>query len=298
MGTLTSQKIAAFYERYKESDVTYNKEIIQVTGLQTNEVQLKCASDFWPCVIYSSSFQGAKVVANVKSALVEKLRRANNAVSLRFCFKEPGQANPLTFFVSARSVEHTSYGGSQDVDLFTLQFTKRPPDDLIEIMGRLLDANANANSAKRRSEQIPINVDTLRKMNIFSNESVVFIQGTPRRCILRDIAFSEAKLVMAGEVASLEGKEAALRMNFKDPPESFLIKGKFTRVEDVESRKDLLALVLVFDEALVPLGYKLRLNDYLSTVRADNRSGDPDTGSANAAAPSEAAPPSPEGKKA
>jgi hypothetical protein len=255
-------------------------------------------------VIYSSSFQGAKVVANVKSGLLDKLQRANNLVSLRFCFKEPEQLNPLAFFVSARSVEHAPYGDSKDVELFTLQFTQRPPDDLIEIMGRLLDANTNF--TKRRDERVPINADTLRRMSILSNESIVFIQGTPRRCILRDISFSEIKLVMMGEVASLEDKEASLRLNFQDPRESFLIKGKFTRTEDVESRTDLLALVLVFDEAAVPLGYKMRLNDYLGTVRAD-RSGDSDTAAAKTAPAEEAAPqaaavsqgaPSPDGEKA
>jgi hypothetical protein len=83
MGVLTSQKITVFYERFKSIEVTFTKEIIQVTGLLTQQVHLKCVSDFWPCVIYSSSFQGAKIVANVKSGLQGKLQQANNYVSLR-----------------------------------------------------------------------------------------------------------------------------------------------------------------------------------------------------------------------
>jgi hypothetical protein len=30
-------------------------------------------------------------------------------------------------------------------------------------------------------------------------------------------------------------------------------------------------MAITFDEALVPMGYKVRLNDFLSVVRADNR---------------------------
>jgi hypothetical protein len=265
MGILTSQKITAYFERYKEIEVTFTKEIIQVTGLLTRQVHLKCVSDFWPCVIYASSFQGAKIVANMKSGLVEKLQQANNYASLRYCFKVMDSGNPVTFFVSGRVTSFTPYGGSSDVAMFTLQFTQRPPDDLIEIMGRLLDANVN--SAKRREERILISAETQRKLNILSKESAIFIQGVPRRCILRDLSFSGAKLIMVGVSKFLVDREAALRIDFDDPRESFLLKGKFLRSENVEGRKDLIALVILFQEPHVPMGYKMRINDFLSVAR-------------------------------
>ena len=148
MAILTSQKIGVYYERFKAIDVTFSKEILQVTGLVTNQVYMKCVGDFWPCVIFSSSFQGAKVIVNVKSGILQKLERANNMVSLRFCFKEAEKGNLVAFFVNTKSTGYSPYGGSNDVALFNLQFTQRPPDDLIEIMGRILDANVA--SAKRR----------------------------------------------------------------------------------------------------------------------------------------------------
>ncbi|MDR2304194.1 MAG: PilZ domain-containing protein [Treponema sp.] len=284
MALITSQKITLYYERFKSIDVTFTKEIIQVTGLLTQHVHLKCVSDFWPCVVYSSSFEGAKVVANIKSGLIAKLQQANNLVSLRLSFKSVDTGNPVTFFVSSKSVNHASYGGSADVALFTLQFTQRPPDDLIEIMGRLLDANVN--SAKRREERIFITPDTQRKLKLLSKESAVFIQGVPRRCILRDISFSGAKLIMMGVAKFLVDKEAALRLDFDDPRESFLLRGKFVRAEAVEGRSDLLALAILYDEAAVPMGYKIRFNDFIGTVRADSRQGSAETESkgANSAA--------------
>jgi hypothetical protein len=269
MGVLTSQRITVYYERFKGIDVTFTREIIQATGLFTQQVYLKCVSDFWPCVIYSSSFQGAKIVVNVRSGLAAKLQQANNYASLRYCFKNADSGNPVTFFVAARVTGFTAYGGSQDVAMFSLQFTQRPPDDLIEIMGRLLDANVN--SAKRREERILISAESLRKMSLLAKESAVFIQGVPRRCILRDVSFSGAKMIMVGVSKFLLDKEAALRIDFDDPRESFLLKGKFIRSEDVEGRKDLIALGILFDESLVPMGYKMRINDYLSAIRVDSR---------------------------
>jgi hypothetical protein len=292
MGIVTSQKITVYYERFKAIDVTFTKEIIQVTGLITNQVYLKCVGDFWPCVIYSSSFQGAKIVANIKSGILHKLEQANNMVSLRFCFKNPDTGNPVTFFVTTKSTGYVPYGGSKDAALFTLQFTQRPPDDLIEIMGRILDANVN--SAKRREERIGITPDSARKLNLLSKESAVFIQGVPRRCILRDISFSGAKLIMMGVAKFLVEKDAALRMDFDDPRESFLLKGKFIRSETVESRKDLVALAVLFDETIIPMGYKIRINDFLTQVRSGERGTDEEAAQARKPASPQAAAPKPE----
>jgi hypothetical protein len=153
--------------------------------------------------------------------------------------------------------------------MLTMQFTQRPPDDLIEIMGRLLDANMN--STKRREERILLTPEALRKLQIISKETAIFIQGVPRRCILRDISFSGAKIIMIGVAKFLMDKTAALRIDFEDPREAILLKGRIVRSEDVEGRKDLVALALHYEETQVPMNYKMRINDFLSQVRADSR---------------------------
>ncbi|MDR0503652.1 MAG: PilZ domain-containing protein [Treponema sp.] len=269
MGVLTSQKITLYYERFKDIDVTFTKEIIQVTGLLTQQVHLKCGNDFWPCVVYMASFQNAKIVANTKTGLLTKLQATNNYVNLRFCFKPLGENNTVTFFVAGRVMGSAPYGSSQDVNMLTIQFTNRPPDDLIEIMGRVLDANVN--SRKRKEVRIQLSADNMRKLNITSAESAVFIQGVPRRCILRDLSFSGCKLIMMGVAKFLLDKEAAIRIEFNDPRELFLIKGKFIRAENVEGKKEMVALGLQFEEAATPMGFKIRLNDMLSSARADFR---------------------------
>ncbi|MCL2179623.1 MAG: PilZ domain-containing protein [Treponema sp.] len=269
MGVLTSQKISTYYERFKEISVTFTKDIIQVTGLLTQQVHLKCGNDFWPCVVYSASFESAKVVANVKTGILAKLQSTNNFVNLRFCFKPTGENNTVTFFVAARVMASAPYGNSQDVNMFTLQFSNRPPDDFIEIMGRVLDANVN--SAKRKDVRIPMTPDNMRKLNILSAESAIYIQGIPRRCILRDISFSGSKIIMMGIAKFLMDKEASLRIDFNDPREVYTIKGIIIRAEGVEGKKEMVALGLNFDEAQLPMSFKIRLNDMLTTTRADNR---------------------------
>jgi hypothetical protein len=229
----------------------------------TQQIHLKCVNDFWTCVIYSLSFQGAKVVTNVKSGLLTKLQTANNYVNVRFCFKPADKENPVTFFVAGRIMGMSPYSGSSEVGILTIQFTNRPPDDLIEIVGRVLDANVN--SSKRKEERIMLTEDTERWLKLLSRESAVFIQGVPRRCILRDISFSGSKLIMLGIVKYLLDKDAACRFDFDDPRENFMVKGKFVRAETVEGKKEMIALAINYDESMVPMGYKVRLNDFLAT---------------------------------
>jgi len=269
MGVLTSQKISSYYEKFRDIDVTFTKDMIQITGLITQQIHLKCGNDFWPCVVYSASFAGAKVVANIKTGLLGKLQATNNFVNLRFCFKPPGETNTVTFFVAARVMATAPYGNSQDVNMFTVQFSNRPPDDFIEIIGRVLDANVN--SKKRKEERIPLTPDNMRRLNILSTESAVFIERVPRRCILRDLSFSGSKIVMLGVSKFLLDKEASIRVDFNDPREVYTIKGKFVRAENVEGKKEMVALGLNFEESEVPMGYKIRLNDMLTSTRADYR---------------------------
>ena len=286
MGILTTQKVAVYYERYKGIDVTFTKDMIRVTGLITEQVHLKCGSDFWPCVFFATSFQGAKIVANTKSGLMDKLQRANNLVSLRLCFKNIESGSPVTFFVQGRVMGAVPYKNSNEISLLSIQFTQRPPDDLIEVIGRVLDANVN--SSKRKEERIVITAETQRKVKLLSKETAAFVQGVPRRCILRDMSFSGAKVIMMGVARFLVNKETALRFDFDDPRESFLLKGKFIRSENVEGKKEMIALAMEFDDASIPMGYKIRINEYLNTLRADSRPTDNDP---NAAASATMAPP-------
>lgn len=270
MGVATSQQLIKYYERYRAIDVTFTKEIIKASGLVTAQVYLKCLGETWPCVVYSSSFTNAKIIINSRSGVFDKIQRANNLISIRYCFKESDKIDPFMFFVAGKMTGAAPYGGSPDVSLLTMAFTQRPPDDLIEIMGRLLDANIN--SAKRREERILITPDVMRRMHLISKETAIFIQGVPRRCILRDLSFSGAKIIMVGVAKFLVEKEVAVRLDFDDPRDSHLIKGKIVRAEDVEGRKDLVALALFFTEQTIPMNYKLRINDFLTQGRApENR---------------------------
>jgi hypothetical protein len=284
MSIPTSQQIGKWYELYKTIDVTYTKEIIKSTGLDTRGVFLKCIGEQWPCVIYSSSFSGAKVIASSKQELGDRVTKANNLVSLRFSFKFLDKPDPVSFFIGAKVLGYSSYSpaGGGDLQFVSLQYTQRPPDDFIDILGRLLEANMNA--SRRKDERILLNSAAVRRLCLVSKDSYVYVQGVPRKCILRDLSFSGAKAIIVGLAKFLVDKECILRVDMDEPRESLDIKGTIVRYEDVEGRKDLTAVAIHFDEQSVPMTFKMHVNDYLSQVRQPRTDGDPPAASPAAAA--------------
>lgn len=265
MGYATSQQLTRYYDLYHTIDVTFTKEVIAATGLIPQQVHIKALGGQWPCVINSSSFLGAKVIAGIKSGIYEKIQQGTTSVSLRFSFLNQDKNEPMSFFVSAKVLGVNQYAGSPDLVLISISYTQRPPDDLIEILGSLLEANVN--STKRKEERITINPDSMRKLGIMQKETVIFIQGIPRRCILRDVSFSGAKVIMVGIAQFLKDKEIVLRIDIDDPRAALGLKGVIVRTENVESRKELVALAIQYHETEIPMSYKMHINNFLTQQR-------------------------------
>lgn len=257
----TSQQLTRYYELYQNIDVTFSKEVIKTTRLIPSQVYIKALGGQWPCVINSTSMVGAKVIAGVKSGAYERIQEGNTSVNLRYSFADPEKNEPISFFVSAKVTGINQYSGSTDLVLINLVYTQRAPDDLIEKLGQLLEANIN--STKRREDRILITPNAIRKIGILQKETVIFIQGIPRRCILRDLSFSGAKVIMVGIAQFLQDKDVVIRIDFDDPRAAIGIKGHIVRTEDVENRKDLVALAVKYNESEVPMVYKMHINNYL-----------------------------------
>jgi hypothetical protein len=265
MSIITSQQLSRFYEEFKGTEVTFNKQVIAATGLLPRHVFIKIADQQWPCVIYSSSMTGARSIAGVKADFFESLRNANNHASLRYCFKMPEKTDPISFFVPSKVSGYTQYNPKNpDVQLITMEFNQRPPDDLIMVLGALLEASANAQ--KRKDERIVLTPETLKRLGLESKDSIVYVEAVPRKCIIRDLSFGGAKVLVTGIAKFLKNKPAALKLVRAEVPEEIQIPGEILRVENVEGRSDIVALAILYTED-PPLSYKLMINGYLTAVR-------------------------------
>ncbi len=289
MPVTTSQQISRYYQQYHAIEVTFTKEVIKATHLYSKQVYIKCLGYHWPCIVYSSSMAGAKVIVNITSSLRDALRKSNNMISLRFSFLQPDKSDALAFFVSAKIAGSSPYGEKNpELSFVTINFTQRPPDDLIEILGELLDANVN--SRKRSEERIVVTSDSLRKLGLGTKGALLTIEQVPRKCIIRDLSFSGAKVIIVGLAKFLVNRSAVLRLQLADDEGQIELVGTVVRFVPVEGRTDIAAFAIQFDEDKIPIKYKMRINAFLRTVKIKpNRGADAvatQAPSKNAGAPS------------
>jgi hypothetical protein len=265
MSIVTSQQLSRYYEQYKTTDVTFNAQVITALGLVAKGVYLKIQDRQLPCMVFSSSMASSRVIASVPSAVMLALKQANNRLALRWCFKLPEKVEPITFFLTCRPTGFTHYAvKGPDVHFVTLEFTQRPPDDLIQILGSLLEANAN--SQRRKDDRIIVTPETLKKLGLESREAAVLIEGKSHKCVLRDLSFSGAKVVVSGSAKAFADRSVSLKFSRSEQVPEMTIPATVGRVDELGGRKDILAVSMVYSSD-PPVSYKLLINSYVSTMK-------------------------------
>jgi hypothetical protein len=263
---VTGQKLNEYLEQFGNIEVTFTRKVAEVLGLLPKYVYLKVQADILQCAIYSSSMREARVIANLRASTLASLGQAGNAVALRFCFQRPDRADSLSFYVSARITSLNAYSReAPEMHLLSLEYTNRPPDDLIEILGELLEANVNAR--RRKEVRIDVTLASMKALGLESREAVLVVQEAERHCLLKDVSFSGAKVLVYGQVKSLVEKSAVLYLRLAGEPKPVGLPGRILRYETAANREDIGALAILFEEQRVPMPYKIAINNFLRSHR-------------------------------
>jgi hypothetical protein len=266
MSIITSQQLNKYYSAYKSVDVTFTKELIKTTGLDGRQVFFKYKQGQKSCVIYSSSMVGAKIITSMDEIIFKQLSDEHNMMSLRFAFLEKGSNDPILFFIQGKVIGFTLINKNQpDLYFATIQYTNRPPDDLIQILGTILDAATN--SKARAEERIIVNDDSNRKLDFNLKKVFLIVDNLPRKCLLRDISFSGARLILMCNAKFILNKPVVLHLEHENGTVIFNLPGVCLRSEEVEGRKDLSVLGLKFAEKGIPMEYRMLINEYITQTR-------------------------------
>ena len=263
MAIVTNQVIRDLYSKYRSIEVTFNKEVSKTTGLQPKKIGLKFREGPRPCVLYATSMESSKVLVSLPPAILKTITENETNVSLKFSFMKDETPKPreLNFFIQGRIGGFQKYSEEQpDLYYCTVNFSTQPPDDLIEILGFLLEANVNA--TKRKEDRILVTPDSMKKLDIGSKSCVISVGGIPRKGIIRDLSFSGTKVIIAGNAKFLMNKDAQIKI-INNKGEYIAIEGQIIRFEEVQGRRDLAAIALHFTLEALPLAYKVIINNYL-----------------------------------
>ena len=267
MAIVTSQQLSAYYDLYRSIEVTFTKDVSKLLGFLQDQVVLKLLGTPWHCLVYGTSLEGAKIIVSLKTDQIEKLRSGSNMVSLRYGFRVADKVEPITFFANGKIKGYNRYNSATNNDLYfmTIEFTQRPSDDLIEILGKFLEANVN--SQKRKDVRVSVSESSVKKLGFASCNTIVAVEQVDRKCLIRDLSFGGAMVLIPGVAKFLEGKKAVLRLVIEETGQVLTLPGNFVRMEPVEGRRDITLAALQYDEAAVPHAYKLKMNEAIRSIK-------------------------------
>ncbi len=262
MQNLTSQHLARLYDEFADTEVTFNGQVILESGLATSDVRLTVGSRHLDCVLYACSMKGARVIVEMRQEESDLLARGAHAVSLHLTFREKDEKTPVSFFVAAR-IENLSEHNPQKPHLrfATLQFTQKPSDILVGLLGSMLEIKSNA--LRRRDQRVVVTPDVMKRIGLESRESCVAIDGTSRRCMLRDLSFGGAKVLLSTSGLPPSPQRALLKLQRCEEPDDTVLDGSIVRVEDVQGHEDLVALSIKYSSD-PPISYKQKINSVFS----------------------------------
>jgi hypothetical protein len=255
---LTVQHLAHLYEEFSETEVTFNGQVIIESGLITSDVRLTVGANHLPSVLYACSMRGARVIAEIGQNTNEVLTHTSSSATLRLGFKQSDEKKPVSFIVPCR-VESLSENNAQrpNVRFVTVEFSQKPSDSLIGILGSLLEIKANA--LRRRDQRIILTPDNMKKIGLQSRESCLAIDGASRRCLLRDLSFGGAKVLLSMLGLPKGPQRVMLKLQKCEIRDDAVLTGSIVRVEDVEGHDDLVALSIQYNTD-TPISYKQKIN--------------------------------------
>lgn len=265
MGISINNQNSRYYDYFRDQEIVFTKVNIQILRIDPRQVYIKCNGGQWPCIINSSSLQMAKIIIGTSNGALEEFKKNPKVpFNLRYCFLDQNNA-PISFFVNCNIINVQKYEGANDLALVTLNFSQRPPDDLISRLGEFIETNENFKN--RKEDRIEINQNSIRRLGIEKEETIIYVEQVPRNCILKDLSFGGAKILVGGVPKFIIGKSIVLKINFIDTGESVSLEGSIPKAEFLEGRKDIAIVHISFNSEKVPMSYKRHINNYIANYQ-------------------------------
>lgn len=265
MSITTSHQISRYYDYYRDKEIVFTKANLKSLRIDPRQIYIKCNGGQWPCIINSSSLQSAKVLIGTSSGIYAALVKNRNVpISIRYCFFDNNN-EPIHIFVNCNVLEIKAYQDSSELSMINLEFTSRPPDELVLRIGEFIEVNENFQN--RKEERIALNENSLRQLGIPKEESYIFIAGVPRKCIMKDLSFGGARVMLVGIPKFLEGKTIDLRLFFIDSDEKISLQGIVKSADFLPGRKDISIIHIEFIVDEIPMTYKFHINSYITSYQ-------------------------------
>lgn len=263
MPTVTSAKISEYYNKYKDQEVYFSKSICEITGLVSEKLKLKVGAYELPCILYASSLEKIIIILNLTENDMQKVKMARGLATIKFCFFHSTAKSPISFFISCHIKKINSFKlTTSSAYMIRLDFNQRPPDDFIEIVGKIIDNSVKFNN--RKELRIRLDDKIAASLGMESVKSFVTIDKNIKPCIFADISTSGCCIIMADSPEIEEHKGITVQLSIKG--NTVNINAMIIRCEKVNNCPKLTRLGILYDKDEIPYIYKNMINNYLDML--------------------------------
>jgi len=260
------RRLNDIYNNHKDHDITFNQSVIRSLGLKVDQIYLKIGDRKFPSILYSSSLTSSRIIIKLTPLQIEFFKKNRNNLAIKYCFKIPTEKSNIVFYVNSKIISLVPYGNQeQELYFATFEFINRAPNDLISILGTYIQDQENKH--KRAEERFVLNNQNCNSLLRNSMENFLFISGKGRRCILTEISIFSAKIIIVGDKKEFKEKTSVLlliKYNGLDGIGEMM--GEITRVDNINTRKDLFTIIITFNQELIPPTYKMWIAEFLERV--------------------------------
>jgi hypothetical protein len=254
MTLLGSSVLQNLYQEYLDTELTYSKDVATGLGLLPAETTLKWQGELFVCVVHSCSFRQAKVLIRLNAAQGKAMELGSRITTLTLTFLQPKTSKKELFQFNG-TLQILQQQGAQEGErsvLMGLVFSHRPAEGFLQIQGSYLNLKKEAN--QRKEDRITLNAETKDLLGLTSLNTTVAVDHIERKCLLRELSYSGARVILTGVAPFLVDKQFSLSVPFQeDLP--LAIPGRIVRAEAVEGHRGLAVIALGYDPDQVPVEY-------------------------------------------
>lgn len=262
MSLMTQKEIQDYLQTFSNApEITFTKEVVNAIGLDSRQIYLKLSGSNYPCIIYSCGLRSAKIVVNLKEVNTSILNDTKALTNLRFYFNDPSRSNPVTFFIACHITGWSTYNtNNQNLYFISLEYNNIPPNELVAIIGEILDANEGFK--RRKEERITIDPISVKRLGLRSKVTVAKFKENVIKCVLRDISLSGTQLITT-KINNIDvGDSVSVCYDFERLAKPIVLKGQIVRIHELQDHT-FSAISTHYEEPNIPIEYKIALNDYL-----------------------------------
>ncbi len=251
LGTSVLQNL---YQEYLDTELTYTKEVASGLGLLPAESSLKWQGELFPCVVHSCTFRAAKVLVRLTGAQWKAMDLGSKITTLTLTFLQPktGKKELFQFNGTLQALQQHGAPENELSILLAVVFSHRPPEGFLQAHGSYLNLKKEAN--QRREDRIPLNADARELLGLASLNTTVVVDHIERKCLLRELSYNGARVILTGVAPFLLDKPFTLAVPMAGR-DSLDIPGRILRAEAVDGHKGLAVIALGYHPDRVPLEY-------------------------------------------